>query len=92
MLIIQLFIYLQILDFVTTLVGFRVGAGEASPFIAKLVHLSSPVAGVAASKVFALALGAVCLCTGRQRLLGWMNYWFASLVVWNLGVILVAIG
>ena len=39
MLILQVFIYLQVLDFLTTLVGFKLGASEASPFIAKLIHL-----------------------------------------------------
>ena len=51
MLAIQLFVYLQLLDFLTTLVGFKLGASEASPFIAKLIHVSSPAIGVAASKV-----------------------------------------
>jgi hypothetical protein len=90
MLAIQLFVYLQLLDFLTTLVGFKVGASEASPFIAKLIHSTSPAAGVAASKLLGLGIGAVCLLTNRARLVTWINYWYAALVVWNLGVILVA--
>jgi hypothetical protein len=88
---IQIFVYLQLLDFITTLVGFRVGAGEASPFIAKLIHISSPVRGVTASKLLAIAIGGLCLYSGRARLLGWINYWYAGLVAWNLVIILIAI-
>ena len=31
----QIFVYLQLLDLLTTMVGFRLGAVEASPFINK---------------------------------------------------------
>ena len=88
---IQVFVYLQFLDFVTTMVGFSVGAGEASPFIGKLMHLSSPAAGVGASKVLALVVGGICLCTNRSRIVGWINYWYAGLVLWNLMIIMAAI-
>lgn len=90
MLVIQIFVYLQLLDFLTTLVGFKLGASEASPFIAKIIHSSSPAIGVAASKLVGIGLGAICLMTHRSRLIGWINYWYAGLVLWNLGVILVA--
>lgn len=90
MLAIQVFIYLQLLDFLTTLVGFKLGASEASPFIAKLIHATSPVVGVAASKLVGLGIGAVCVFANRVRLVGWINYWYAGLVVWNLCIILVA--
>jgi hypothetical protein len=84
---IQIFLYLQVLDFLTTLAGFKLGASEASPFIAKLIHVSSPVAGLAASKILALGIGGLCLATNRGRLVGWINYWYAGLIVWNLCVI-----
>jgi hypothetical protein len=90
MLAIQLFVYLQLLDFLTTLVGFKLGASEASPFIAKLIHISSPAVGVAASKIVGLGIGAVCVLANRARLVGWINYWYAGLIVWNLSIILVA--
>jgi len=90
-LVLQIFLYLQILDFMTTILGFRVGAAEASPFIAKMMHVSSPVMGVAASKLLAIALAGVCLMTQRQKLVTLINYWYAGLVVWNLGVIFVAV-
>ena len=92
MLVIQVFVYLQILDFLTTLVGFRFGAHEVSPFVVKLIHSSSPALGVAASKVVGLAIAGLCVATNRVRLVGWANYWYAALVVWNLTMILMASG
>ena len=41
----QVFIYLQLLDLLTSLLGFRMGAVEASPFIRLLMH-AGPTAGV----------------------------------------------
>lgn len=91
MLTIQVFLYLQALDFLTTLVGFRVGASEASPFIAKLIHMMGPTLGLALSKCAGIGIGAACVLTNRSRLIGWINYWYAGLVVWNLCIILTAI-
>jgi hypothetical protein len=92
MLVIQVFVYLQLLDFLTTMVGFKLGAHEASPFIVKLIHTTSPAMGVAASKVIGLAIGGLCVATNRVKLLSFANYWYAALVVWNLAMILIANG
>jgi hypothetical protein len=85
---IQIFVYLQLLDFLTTAAGFKEGAHEVSPFIAKLIHSSSPLLGLAASKAIGLIVGGLCIAMNRVRLIGWINYWYAGLVVWNLCVIL----
>jgi hypothetical protein len=85
---IPVFLYLQLLDFLTTLVGFKLGASEASPFIVKLIHATSPVLGVAASKVVGLGIGGLCVAMNRVRLVGWINYWYAGVIVWNLCIIL----
>jgi len=87
MAITQIFIYLQLLDLMTTLVGFKLGASEASPFIRVLMH-AGPAAGVAASKGIALALGAYCAYRKKFHLIRWASYWYGALVVWNLCVIL----
>lgn len=92
MLVIQVFVYLQLLDFLTTMVGFKLGAHEVSPFIVKLIHTTSPAMGVAASKVIGLAIGGLCVATNRVKLLSFANYWYAALVVWNLAMILIANG
>jgi hypothetical protein len=87
---IQIFIYLQLLDFLTTAAGFKEGAYEVSPFIATLIHSSSPLLGLACSKVIGLVVGGLCIAMNRVRLIAVINYWYAGLVVWNLCVILVA--
>ncbi|HUI57607.1 MAG TPA: DUF5658 family protein [Bryobacteraceae bacterium] len=87
-----IFIYLQLLDLLTTLVGFRLGASEASPFIRMLMMGGGTAAGVMASKVLALALGAFCVYAKKNRLIRWASYWYGGLVVWNLLVMLSAAG
>jgi hypothetical protein len=88
---VQIFIYLQLLDVLTTLVGFKMGAAEASPFIRVLMH-AGPAAGVVASKVLALGVGGICVYTKKHRLIRWISYWYGGLVVWNLMVLLAAPG
>jgi len=89
--LIQVFIYLQLLDLLTTLVGFRLGAGEASPFIRLLMHFG-PNAGVALSKIVALALGGWCIYAKKPQLMRWATFWYSALIVWNLMIMLTAQG
>jgi hypothetical protein len=91
MAILQVFIYLQLLDLLTTLIGFKLGASEASPFIRVLMH-AGPTAGVIMSKLLALGLAGLCVYTKKLRLIKWATYWYSVLVVWNLSVMLTAIG
>lgn len=84
---IEVFLYLQLLDFITTLIGLQLGLGEASPFIRWLMQLG-PAAGLALSKLVAFVLGGACIWFKRRHLLRWINYWYAGLVVWNMGLIL----
>jgi hypothetical protein len=83
----QVFLYLQVLDFLTTLVGIRAGLQEISPFIRHLMHLD-PAVGLAIGKCIAFGLAGLCLVLQRSHLVRWMNYWYAALVVWNLCLIL----
>jgi hypothetical protein len=85
------FIYLQLLDLLTTLVGFRLGAAEASPFIRMLMH-AGPAAGVVVSKLLALGLGAYCVANNKGKVIRWVSYWYSALVVWNLMIMLAAPG
>jgi hypothetical protein len=89
MALVQVFIYLQVLDVLTTLVGFKLGAAEASPFVRVLMHIG-PAAGVVVSKVLALGIGAICIYTRKHHLIRWITYWYGGLVVWNLMVLLAA--
>ena len=91
MAITYIFIYLQLLDLLTTLVGFKLGAKEASPFIRMLMY-AGPAFGVMISKVLSLGLGALCIYYKKNHLIRWVSYWYGGLVVWNLIVILSAQG
>jgi uncharacterized protein DUF5658 len=85
---IQFFVYLQVLDLLTTLVGLKFGVGEASPFVRWLMNWG-PAVGVALSKGLAVALAGFCVWMNKQHLVRWITYWYAGLIVWNLCTILV---
>lgn len=77
------FVFLQMLDILTTLMGLRAGAQEASLFIGRLMN-TGPVAGLLISKIFGVLLVAAALKFHRGRVIVFLNYWFALVVTWNL--------
>jgi hypothetical protein len=81
------FFGLQALDVLTTLIGLRVGAREASVFVGRMLALG-PVSGLLISKCFAIILAAAALGFGRPRVVVFLNYWFAVVIAWNLFTIL----
>jgi len=71
------FVVLQVLDLLTTLAAFRVGAFEVNPLVAHLTTLLGPVGAVVCSKLIALLLG----WWVRKRL--WMvNLFYAGIICW----------
>ena len=83
----RVFLCLQLLDALTTLVGFRFGLGEASPFVRMLVH-AGPLAGLLTDKALAVFLAVICVWSGRSRIIGRVNYWYTGLAAWNVLLIL----
>ena len=81
------FLLLQLLDVVTTIIGFEVGLSEASPFIRYMMQLG-PITGLLASKVVAILLAAFCIASGRYQVIRYVNYWYTALVAWNVTLIL----
>jgi hypothetical protein len=79
------FVYLQVLDYLTTIVALKIGMAEASPFIRWLMH-GNQAQGLAESKLLALGLAAVCVFLDRVFLVRWINRWYAALIVWNLAL------
>ena len=77
------FFSLQALDVVTTLLGIRLGAGEASFFIGHLMKLGT-LEALLISKIFAIVLVWAALRFRRQRVIVFLNYWFAAIITWNL--------
>ena len=82
------FVALQCLDILTTLIGLRLGARETSIFIGRLMH-AGPVAALLIAKIFAVFLVAMALRFRRPRFVVFLNYWFAAVVTWNLLMIVV---
>lgn len=86
-----LFIGLQFLDGATTMWFLRHGVAEGNPLIRAAFGLTaSPAAGIAITKIAAVALGALAWRSGRQRLLWAVNVVFAGCVLWNLAARAVA--
>lgn len=86
---IEVFVYLQVLDFTTTLIGMRMGGSELSPFVRWMMQ-SDIVVGLSAVKALGAVLGGITLWF-RPRVIIWINYIFAGLGLWNLGNILRAV-
>ena len=81
------FVVLQVLDVLTTLIGLNAGAQEASIFVGRLMN-AGPVAGLLISKILGVALVAMALKFRRTRVIVFLNCWFAAVVSWNLLLIL----
>ena len=84
------FFTLQALDVLTTLIGLRMGAKEASMFVGRMLVLG-PVAGLLVSKCFAVILASAALAFHRPRVIVFLNLMFAAVITWNLGTILAAL-
>jgi len=83
--VIALFAYLQLLDLLTSLAFLANGVREANPLVLLLANgAGSLLAGLVAAKLIALLLGCYCWRSGRPRLLGRVNVFYAALVAWNL--------
>jgi hypothetical protein len=82
------FIALQFLDVLTTIVGLRLGASETSIFVGRILNYG-PMEGLLVSKLMAALLVAAALKFQRPRLVVFLNYWFAVVVSWNLAMILI---
>ncbi|MBI1786963.1 MAG: hypothetical protein HYR60_05335 [Acidobacteria bacterium] len=89
------FCYLQLLDFLTTIAFLMQGVQEANPVVRWAIQAggTSPLGGLVAVKLVAMALGLYCWHRGKLRLLGSINLLFAAVVTWNvLAIILHAAG
>ncbi len=81
------FMVLQVLDILTTLLGLQMGAQEGSMFLGRLMRIG-PVAALLIAKIIAVLLVTIAMKFKRPRVVVFLNYWFAAVVSWNLGVIL----
>jgi hypothetical protein len=78
------FILLQVLDALTTVVFLRLGVAEGNPLIRRILAAAAgQTAALIAPKLFAVSLGIFAWRTGRKRLLLKMDVLFALAVAWN---------
>ncbi len=86
---IVVFIALQILDVMTTLLGFMLGAKETNLVVLRFLHLGT-LNGLIAAKLFAVVVLIAIVSSGRvrlARLIRLLNLAFAAIVTWNLVMI-----
>jgi hypothetical protein len=77
--------YLQVLDFLTTVAFLINGVSEGNPIVNWAINVfPSPLVGLAAVKLVAIALGIYCWQSAKGQLLARINVAFAILVAWNL--------
>jgi hypothetical protein len=79
----SLFIYLQVLDFLTTILFLKLGLAEASWVVAALIRWS-PVAGVLLAKVGTVILAFIAVRYHKDRVMRLANAGYCGVVVWNL--------
>ncbi len=85
----SLFVYLQLLDFLTTVLFLRLGLVEASWIVAALIRWS-PIVGVVLAKVGTIVLALVALHYHKHRLMRLVNLLYGGVVVWNLFCMILA--
>lgn len=85
-----LFVYLQLLDLLTTLAGLAHGGHEMNPVVVwSLKWFPTPLIGFIAMKLIACGV-AFYVRTGPKKYLGVPNVFYSLLIVWNLlGLILI---
>ena len=84
--VIIIFVSLQALDVITTLIGIRVGAQESNIVVARLMDLG-PTTGLLIAKLLGILIILAVFVRGKVRLIRLCNLWFAGIVTWNLVMI-----
>jgi len=83
------FVYLQLLDVLTTVVYLVYRGEEANPLVNLLIRAAgSPMGGLLLTKLVALGLALYCWRRSRERLLWGVNLFYSAVVVWNLVALL----
>lgn len=85
------FVYLQLLDILTTLAFLMQGVAEANPFVRWALEAGeNPIQSLLMVKVLAVALAVYCVVRARHRVLRLANIFFAIVVAYNLVVIIIS--
>jgi hypothetical protein len=83
------FVYLQLLDVLTTVVYMVYQGQESNPLVSLLMHAAgSPMRGLLLTKLLAFGIALYCWRRSRERLLWGVNLFYSAVVVWNLVALL----
>jgi hypothetical protein len=78
-----LFIYLQVLDFLTTVLFLKLGLSEGNWLVAALIRWS-PVLGVLLAKLGTIVVALIAVHYHKHRVMRLANLGYGGVVVWNL--------
>ena len=85
------FVYLQILDVLTTIAFLMQGVSESNPVVKWAIREAPhPIGGFLLLKLFAVLLAVYCVLRARDALLRKVNVFFAFLVAYNLVALILA--
>lgn len=85
------FIYLQLLDALTTVAFMLQGVGEGNPIARWAMRATeNPISGLFMLKAAGVALAMFCIYRSRERFLRRVNVLFAAVVVYNLVALILA--
>ncbi len=84
------FVYLQLLDVLTTIAFLLQGVGEGNPIVRWVItHGPHPIGSLFLMKAVAVAMAIVCVYRHREGLLRKVNIFFAMVVLYNLAVLII---
>ncbi len=78
-----LFVLLQALDIITTLIVLQSGGYEANPMVDKLMGIG-PALGLVIAKLLAVTVAVMILRRGYGKAVLAANYCYAGIICWNL--------
>ena len=81
----KIFVCLQCLDVLTTLLFLSKGVAEGNPLVHWALNNShTPWVGLVLTKLTAVLIGQYCYRSGRITLLRWANTGYSLVIGWNL--------
>ncbi len=84
------FVYLQLLDVLTTIAFLLQGVGEGNPIVRWVIRYGPhPIGSLFMMKAVAVAMAIFCVYRHREGLLRKVNIFFAVVVLYNLAVLII---
>ena len=87
--LLSIFVYLQVLDFLTTILFLKLGLPEANWLVGLLVRWS-PLLGVLVAKLATIVVALIAVHYHKVRVMRLANLGYGGVVVWNLVVMILS--